>query len=208
MKEFRHVFGDRVKVETRADGKKTIVGYGAVFHRAGDPGTEYELWPGLVERVDRHAFDRAIVDDDVRSAFNHDVSLILGRKAAGTLRLTVDEIGLRYEVDPPAARADVLESIERGDVTGSSFAFEPLVQEWRDDGDRELRILKDVRLHETGPVTFPAYTSATAGVRAASMTDVRQQYEAWKSTKTTQADSRKIAIRARLVELDLTSGRP
>jgi HK97 family phage prohead protease len=52
---------------------------------------------------------------------------VLGRNKSGTLRLSVDGIGLRYEIDPPDTQAarDLIESLRRGDVSGSSFAFLP-----------------------------------------------------------------------------------
>ena len=33
-------------------------------------------------------------------------------------------------------------------------------------GDLPVRTLQEVRLHEFGPVTFPAYAAATAGIRS------------------------------------------
>ena len=47
--------------EIRSDGDKFVIGgYAAVFYRAGDPSTEYELWPGTVERIAPTAFDEAV----------------------------------------------------------------------------------------------------------------------------------------------------
>ena len=105
------------------DGEKhpAIVGYGAVFFREGDPGTEYQLWSDTYERIMPGAFDRAIREDDCRSFFNHDPNLILGRSTAGTLLLSIDNVGLKYEVEPPDSEParHVLESVRRGDVSGS-----------------------------------------------------------------------------------------
>ncbi len=164
---------------TRADGKPVLTGYAAVFYRADDPGTQYTLWQDAVERIMPTAFDAALREgDDVRGLFNHDVSLILGRKAAGTCRLFVDEVGLRYEIDPPDSPTgkNVLEAVARGDVTGSSFSF--LVYSgkrgrvvWVDEKQADGRLLSireihDLELLDVGPVTFPAYTSTTAGSRS------------------------------------------
>ena len=72
--------------------------------------------------------------------YNHDDNMLLGTTAARTLRLTVDEVGLVYEVDVPQARADVFELIQRGDVNKSSFAFIALEDDWAlNDLDIPLR---------------------------------------------------------------------
>src|SRR5688572_16918348 len=62
---------------------------------------------------------------DARALFNHDPNMLLGRAGAGTLRLSTDARGLRYEIDIPDTTVgrDVATSIARGDLAGSSFAF-------------------------------------------------------------------------------------
>ena len=161
----------RVRVESRDDGKPVIVGYGAVFHRASDPGTEFRLWDDIVERIAPGAFGR-VGDDDVRGLYNHDPRAVLGRVKAGTMRISVDDIGLRYEIDPPDTQVgrDTLESIRRGDVDGSSFAFLPRPNgvRWEQHPDGTgVRWLTNVEVFDVGPVTYPAYPSASAGVRSA-----------------------------------------
>ncbi|WP_411901134.1 HK97 family phage prohead protease, partial [Salmonella enterica] len=72
---------------------------------------------------------RALVEvrnDVVRALFNHDPNFILGRRSAGTLALTVDERGLRYDITAPETqtiRDLVLAPMQRGDINQSSFAF-------------------------------------------------------------------------------------
>ncbi len=134
----------------------------------------YHLWGNVYERIMPGAFDKAVKENDVRACFNHDGNLILGRTKSGTLLLTLDSLGLRYEIDAPdtqLVRDQVLSPIERGDVSGSSFMFIPRkvnwVEETRDDGIvLEFREIEDVELWEVGPVTFPAYESTTTGARS------------------------------------------
>lgn len=171
------------KVEARADGGKSISGYAAVFYDPADPGTEYELWQNVFERIDPQAFARAIAEKhDCRGLFNHDANQILGRVAAGTCRLSVDARGLKYEIDCPDTQQakDLCASIERGDVTGSSFSFIARKRTWMDDGEREISIIGDVDLFDVGPVTFPAYESTTSTVRSA---ELEQSREAWQAEK-------------------------
>lgn len=157
-----------------ASGSK-ISGYGAVFYDSADPGTEYELWYDVVERIMPGAFDRAIREDDVRSFFNHDANFILGRTSAKTLELAIDAVGLRYSVTPSGSgiAQHALEAVQRGDVNGSSFMFEVGAATWVEqiaaDGETLwIRQITEVRpLYEVGPVCFPAYESATSESNAA-----------------------------------------
>lgn len=193
---------DPVKLVERdagAGGPPMITGYAAVFYREGDPGTEYEMLPAdawgprVVERIMPTAFDKAIAEDDVRGLFNHDPGAVLGRNKSGTLRLCVDAVGLRYEIDPPDTQTarDVVASIRRGDISGSSFAFLPRTTVRREVAADESRgtpaelVLErhDVGLADVGPVTFPAYAGATSGVRSdADRAAARAEVEAMRAT--------------------------
>lgn len=152
------------QLERRADGGRRLVGYGAVFYRADDPGTEYRLYRGVVERIAPGAFKTAIASGDARALFNHNPTALLGRLSKGTLRLSEDRRGLRYEIDVPdtSAGRDVLELVERGDVDGSSFGFNVIAERWTAADDLEVRTLLEVELIDVGPVTFPAYSSTSA----------------------------------------------
>jgi HK97 family phage prohead protease len=153
------------KLEVRADaGLKTIVGYGAVFN------VETVIAGFFREQIMPGAF-AGLLRTDVRSLFNHDPNYVLGRTSAGTLTLSEDPIGLLYTVTPPASRADVIESLERGDVTGSSFGFTVKRDEWTRPttaAELPLRTIWEVEeLLDVGPVTFPAYDETCAEARNA-----------------------------------------
>lgn len=142
-----------------------LTGYGAVFYRPGDPATEYRLAADVVERIRPGAFDRALLErQDVVGLFNHDANELLGRTSSGTVRLSADANGLRYQIDLPAARADIAELAARGDLTGSSFGFIARTVKYEDDrstGDI-IRWLVDVDLIDVSVVVHPAYSGATA----------------------------------------------
>jgi HK97 family phage prohead protease len=170
MKIDRRSTAAPVELRENRDGAPTIRGYAAKFYRASDLGTEYELWKGARERIMPGAFDKALKGDDVRGLFNHDPNMLLGRSKAGTLKLEVDEVGLRYEIQPAdtSVYKDVVEYLRRGDVDGSSFQFSVPQggEEWRMEGGSEIRELREVKLFDVGPVVFPAYSAATSGVRS------------------------------------------
>lgn len=175
-----------VAVLTRAEGQPAkIGGYGAVFFREGDPSTEYQLWDDMFERIMPGAFDKAI-RGDVRSLFNHDANIVLGRTSAGTLALSIDAKGLVYEVtlpDTQLVRDQVLSPIARKEVTGSSFMFYPTDVSYREKEGIFYREINEVELLEVGPVTFPAYEGSTTGVRSVRPEDAaeaRAGFDAWR----------------------------
>lgn len=150
-----------VPVEARAEGRK-IGGYGAVFNSETIIGGQFR------EKIEPGAFSKAL-KGDIRSFFNHDPNLVLGRTKSGTLRIKEDAKGLDYEVDLPDTQAgrDVATSMERGDVDGSSFTFRVTDEEWVEErGQLPLRIVREVELYEVGPVTMPAYDDATVAMRS------------------------------------------
>jgi HK97 family phage prohead protease len=153
-------------VDDEGSGATMLVGYGAVFgKRSQDLG-------GFTEIIEPAAFNRSLSEGgDVLCCVNHDVNLLLGRSASDTLRLSVDDVGLRYEIDMPdtSAGRDAMVLAERGDLFGSSFTFSvaPSGERWsEDDEGRKTRFLSEVRLYELGPVVSPAYLDTTTGVRS------------------------------------------
>ena len=150
------------EVETRIDkkkGKDVVVGHAAVFNSLS------EDLGGFREKIMPGAFDD-VLDNDVRAYFNHDPNFLLGRVSAGTLRLGVDEKGLRYELDIPntSAGRDLKENMKLGNITQSSFAF-TLGKDgdsWeRSEDGADIRVIHKVdRLYDVSPVSLPAYPSA------------------------------------------------
>ncbi len=163
----RRLLGYEIRVEDGESPK--IRGYGAVFNSLS------EDLGGFVEIIAPGAFARAIEKSDVRALINHDMSLILGRTSARTLVIDEDEVGLRYEIDPPETSyaKDLLVSLRRGDVTQSSFGFTVAKDEWqRPTAERPmtLRVIHEIeRLYDVSPVTFPAYQGTSVSVRAVDM---------------------------------------
>jgi|694.fasta_scaffold27130_8 hypothetical protein len=152
----RRLIAEQPGLEVKADenGRTVIRGYAAVFE------SESQDLGGFYEVVERGAFDEVMRSNpDVFGKYNH--TQVIGRTSSGTMRLMVDERGLRYEIDPPRSAAAVVELIERGDVRGSSFAFRsrPADETWsRDANGRMIRRIKKFSfLGDAGPVDTPAY---------------------------------------------------
>ena len=147
-------------IEVRdADGDEMILeGYAAVYNSETDLGPFREvIRPG--------AFDD-VMDNDVRALINHDPNLVLGRTTNGTLELSSDERGLKYRVKlgGQSYARDFYESVKRGDISQSSFAFTIDKQSWNEE--RTVRSVDKVRqLLDVSPVTYPAYAAATVQAR-------------------------------------------
>lgn len=174
---------DARQFQTRAaeDGKLVIEGYFAVFN--SPYWLDYE--GGSYETVAPTAFDDTL-GDDIRALINHDSTYVLGRTAAGTLRLKVDEIGLwgEIEINPNDSDAvNLYERVKRRDVSQCSFGFEILEYdiEILEDGERIHRTLSKVKLYEVSVVTFPAYGDTKVDARAENDALIaRVKLDAWK----------------------------
>jgi uncharacterized protein len=155
-----------VPVQVRTDGeRRKIGGYAALFDKVS------RNLGGFVEVVLPPFFNRTRSEGwpDVICRYNHDDNMLLGTSGGRTLELGIDGTGLTYEVDPPQARADILELVARGDVRRSSFAFrvDSDGQEWTvTDQGYPLRKLVSGQLVDVAPVNSPAYGETTVGLRA------------------------------------------
>jgi HK97 family phage prohead protease len=201
--EKRHATNQRVEIRREENQPATISGYAAVFYRADQPGTEFRLADDYVERIQPGAFDNALKNaDDARALFNHDSNQVLGRVSSGTLRLNVDEVGLRYQIDLPDTQLgrDVATIIERGDVSGSSFAFavNDKGSEVTRDGEQMVRTITDVSLFDVGPVTYPAYQATSTAKRN---TEALEELEAYRTANQAAVDA--VNVRSRLIELGI-----
>jgi hypothetical protein len=156
-----------VPVEIRAaTDKRSIGGYAAKFV----PAISQNLG-GFKEQIAPVAFNRSASQawPDVQARYNHEDSMLLGTTGGGSLRLSVNDTGLQYEIDmlDDAISERIYKLVQRGDVCQSSFAFISDVDEWStDDTGFPLRTLHQVRLIDVAPVNAPAYLDTSAAVRS------------------------------------------
>lgn len=153
---------DEMRIQREAEKPAQIVGHAAVFNR------ETNIAGFFIESIAPGAFRRAIAEDDVRSLFNHDPNVVLGRNRSGTLKLSEDDTGLMTITTPPDTQMarDLMVSIERGDISGMSFGFRVRKQEWDESGDILKRRILEVELWDVSPVTFPAYPQTDVALRS------------------------------------------
>ncbi len=120
MKDNKEIRVFTSQCEVRKDDESEdyrVSGYAALFdHESRDLGFR--------ETISRSAFDGRL-EDNVILTYNHDMNAILDRNQGGTLKLSVDERGLRYDGTLPNTSTgnDVAELMRRGLLYESSFAF-------------------------------------------------------------------------------------
>lgn len=138
-----------------------VAGYAAVFDkRSEDLGFREYVAPDALDRADM---------TDVLASRDHDDRLLLAHVKSGTLQLTVDAYGLRFQfslADSPLAQ-DVAESVRRRDLSGASFAFTvaPGGDAWAVDertGDVVRTITRIEAVHDVTLTPRPAYTQTSA----------------------------------------------
>jgi HK97 family phage prohead protease len=157
------------RTEVRADDDGEAIGFrghAAVFDSRTWIGPK--RW-GFWEEIAPGAF-RDVLGDDAAFLINHDPNLVLARNPA-TMQLSEDDTGLAVDADLARTNygVDLAISLNRGDVTQMSFAFEVRDEQWleeEDSGDEIRRILAVKRLWDVSAVTYPAYPDTDASLRA------------------------------------------
>ncbi|WP_051603101.1 HK97 family phage prohead protease [Simplicispira psychrophila] len=138
---------------------RTLSGYAATYGVPTAIG-------GFTERIAPGAFAKTLASGrDVLALLDHRADVLLGRTRSGSLRLSEDSKGLKFELHLPdtAAARDVIALAERGDLGGMSFGFIATEESWNGD-TRELR---SVELHEISVVqAWPAYQSTEVALRS------------------------------------------
>lgn len=165
--------------KTRDDnGALAIEGYFAVFDSI------YEIAQGMSESIAQGAFDNTL-SGDIRALINHDTTLVLGRTKARTLLLRTDSHGLWGHIDINPNDTDAMNlynRVQRGDVDQCSIGFDIINEEtdFREDGSVHWTI-KEVKLWEVSPCTFPAYEETNIAARAKERTElIKRKNDAWK----------------------------
>ena len=142
---------------------RTVEGYASVFNSMSEDlgGFREIILPGAFSNV---------LDNDVRALYNHDSNYLLARTTSGTLELKEDDKGLYYRFEMPNTSYgnDMLELFRRGDLSQSSFGFTVEKDSWRMEEGQHVRYIERVgSLFDVSPVVFPAYASASSGLRSA-----------------------------------------
>jgi HK97 family phage prohead protease len=171
----------RTQTDEAGDGG-VLFGHFAVFNQWTEINS---MWEGnFLERIVPGALAATIAErrDQIKILYDHGQDPQLGNKPLGAIRiLTEDQTGGYYEVDLLRDAAGGLVSYNRDFIApaakakllGASFRFRVAEEEWDRSGRSskynpdglDERSITRLDLYEFGPVTFPAYDSATAQMR-------------------------------------------
>ena len=145
----------------------TIEGYIAKFDET------IRVWDWEVgeaeETIARGAFAKSIAERTPIMLWNHGRDITGGIPIGRWVELKEDRKGLfgRGRLFDNDLVGPVREAIDNEAITGQSFMAEPLVVDRQDrKGKLPLVTLRELRMIEGGPVTFPAYTSTSVAVRS------------------------------------------
>lgn len=170
-----------VKGELRTEGDgNTLVGY---FIRYNKP-TIIDSWEGKFrEIIAPGAAARTLKNNanQVKVLFNHGMDPSIGDKPLGKPSvIREDEKGVWAEVplSDTSYNQDIRALLRDGALDGGSFRFSVPTNgdtwEYPKTG-LPTRSITEFKLHEFGPVTFPAYAATTAGVRS------REEFSLWRT---------------------------
>lgn len=169
MIEYRQIQSDYHLSDLHADESRHVSGYGAVFNsESNDLGFIEVIEPGAID-------EDTIKRSDIFATIDHDPERVLARSkyGEGSLLLTIDDRGLKYDFDAPNTSIgnDLLEHLKRGDIDSSSFAFsldktDPTAQTWEKRNGQVYRTIKHIdKLYDVSCVWRPAYPDATCQLR-------------------------------------------
>ena len=165
--------------EFGAESPPVMQGHFAIF----DSPTEINsLREGnFMETIARGAFRKTFVEnrDNIKVLFQHGRDPQIGDKPLGPIaELREDDIGAYYETPllDTSYNRDLLPGLRAG-LYGASFRFQVMRESVNKNPGESAsnprgipeRVVREASVAEYGPVTFPAYAGATAGVR--SLTD-------------------------------------
>lgn len=202
-------------IELRATGGRHVSGLAIIFNRKSQNlGNFFEI-------ILPSAVDGVIDKSDVLCLLDHDKSRVLARsvKGKGSLSLTPEQRGLRYEFDSPKTSTgdELLEMLKRGDIFGSSFAFTvaPGGDKWekQTDGSYIRTVHKIDALYDVSPVFSPAYVDTTVAMRrlseaggtpvSISQEELERQWEEYKRKEPKQPTDAELRKRQAQQELEL-----
>jgi HK97 family phage prohead protease len=120
--------GLQIREAAEGEESRTLVGYALKFGTRSVNLTPWSSWREVYEILEPGCISMEMLNrqDVVFTAF-HNREKVLGRctNGKGTLRMSIDSVGLRIECEMPNTELgnEMLELVKRGDLCGMSFAY-------------------------------------------------------------------------------------
>lgn len=163
MKERRYIA--ELRKRENDDGSMSIEGYAVVFN---SPAT----YDGETEVINEKAFDNCDMSDVVLRYNHSDIPYTLARTRNGSLKLEIDEKGLKFTADliPTTMNKDAYLMVQAGLLDKCSFAF----GDWKYNYDKKTRtttINEIGKLFDVSLVDFPYYAETSVEARSLMVTN-------------------------------------
>ncbi|CDG18449.1 HK97 family phage prohead protease [Xenorhabdus doucetiae] len=166
-----------IRTASLSASDKKLVGYAIRWN-----SRSHVLWDEFIEQFAPNAFRHSLSGGvDVLCLYEHDHMNLLGRTASGTLQLSEDATGLRFELTPPDTQLgrDVLTLVERGDISGMSFGFRAIKDQWDIDQEPYIRTVLEAELREITITSQPAYPESGVEIAKRSLNGVVDLRHYW-----------------------------
>lgn len=165
---------------------RTIEGYAIVFNSRSQ--LMYDFWEDkrFFEVISPSAITMEFLRScDIKFVVEHNRERLLARsnRGDGSLNLSIDSKGVKYEFEAPNTQEgnDMLELIQRGDISGSSFCFiadrDKFKYRWIEEEQAWERTIDGFKsIIDMCITTDPAYQDTDANVRSL-LEDMRPEYK-------------------------------
>lgn len=145
---------------------------------------------GFREQIAPGACSKSMREADIVALNNHNSWQPLGRTSAGNLSLNSTARGVEPDLKPidTSYGSDLLKNVKAKIIRGWSFGFEVIKDDWTSDDGQPSdewtgtnRTIREMKLVEVSPVTFPAYEmteiSSRSGLLAERETRLDQSHQ-------------------------------
>lgn len=124
-----------------------------------------------IERLARGCFTKTLQESrDILGLYDHNNGNLLARTSNGSLRFNDTDAGLEFEIDLPDTQLgkDTYSMVRSGLLSGCSFGFTAIRDEWSYEAGQETRVILEARLWEVSIVSLPAYPQTNVAARSLS----------------------------------------
>ena len=132
----KQAFASQMRAAETVRDDKTFITLDGYASTVGVPYVMYDFFGEYTEQIAASAFDVTLgKSPDVAFLLNH-TGMTMARTTAGTLELSVDEVGLRSVAHLNPLRQDVKDlkhAIDDGNIDQMSFAFRIVNGRWSED---------------------------------------------------------------------------
>jgi HK97 family phage prohead protease len=155
---------DEENEDDEDEDRQLASGYASVYNSMS------EDLGGFREIIAPTAFQRSLSearngDANIYAYWAHDAAQPIGSTRSKTLSLNSDDKGLAFTLDPERLNTMQSKALQAGDMRMSfGFVVPAGGDSWTPD--YSVRTIHDVQLMEVSPVTEPAYSATSAGMRS------------------------------------------